>query len=198
MPTTRCAKPGVSSAGRRSACLGLALATLVVLAGCATVAVDPGVCARFDAARASISYDTAYRYSDEDTRNAARSFRPTARRAPVAVRWYTLRLNAEEVPRCEHLYLYKDLYLERDSGAVELEEQREFYTAGGKLVAVKKENVTWQLRRSGYYAASVPLPIPEAAPAGRYRVVTRLVRKNPGGKDQMLATASAEFRVSRW
>lgn len=196
MPTTRCAKPGANSATGRPARLGFALVVLAFLAGCATV-VDPDVCARFDAARAATSYDTVYRYSEEDTRNAARHFRPLARKTPVAVRWYTLRLSSDEVPRCEHLYLYKDLYLERDTGAIEIEEQREFYTAAGKLVASKKERLTGQLRRGGYYAASVPLPIPEAAPAGRYRVITRLVWRVPGGKDQTLATASAEFRVAR-
>lgn len=192
MPTTPCAKPGASSVRQR---LGLALLGALALGGCATV--DPGACARFDAARASASYDTVYRYSEEDTRNAERSFRAARRRPPVAVRWYTLRLSADTVARCEHLYLYKDLYLERDARALELEERREFYTAAGKLVAVKKEDLSGQLRRAGYYGASVPLPIPEAAPAGRYRVVTRLVWKNAPGGEQTLATTSAEFRVAR-
>lgn len=192
MGTTRCARPGVSSSGT---CLYLALAAAVALAGCATV--DPGVCARFDTARASTSYDTSYRYSIEDTRNAERSFRRAAGSSPVTVRWYTLRLSAHEVGRCEHLYLYKDVFLERRSGQIMIEEQREFYTAEGKLVATKKEDLTAQLERRGYYVASVPLPIPEAAPAGRYRIVTRLVWKRPAGKDKVLATASAEFRVTR-
>jgi len=166
---------------------------LAVMTGCATV--HPDVCARFDAARASTSYDTEYRYSEADTRNAVWSFRPLKRKAPAEVRWYTLRISADAVARCEHLYLYKDLYIERDSRSIQIEEQREFYTSSGKLIAVKKENLSAQLRRAGYYSASVPLPIPEAAPAGRYRVVTRIVLKDAGRKDRTLAAASAEFRV---
>lgn len=193
MPTTPCAKLGASRGYVARTRLGLAALVLVGLAGCATL--DPDACARFDSARGS-SYDTVYRYSEADTRNAARSFR-TVRKNAVAVRWYTLRVSADAVPRCAHLYLYKDLYLERDARAIDLEEQREFYTDSGRLIAVKKEDLTRQLRRSGYYTASVPLPIPEAAPAGRYRVVTRLVWKNAAsGKDRTLATASTEFRVS--
>lgn len=196
MPTTPCAKPGASRARLVGARLGLAGAVLVGLAGCATF--DPDVCARFDAVRGSTSYETVYRYSEADTRNAVRTFKTVARKNTVTVRWYTLRVSADATPRCAHMYLYKDLYIERDARSVELEERREFYTASGKLIAVKKEDLSRQLRRSGYYSASVPLPIPEAAPAGRYRVVTRLVLKNATpGRDRTLATATAEFRVSR-
>lgn len=164
------------------------------LAGCATV--DPGVCGRFDQARQSLRYDTHYRYSDVDTRHARKSFTPQRNTQPAAVRWYTVRVNTTEAQPCEHLYLYKELYVQRQTGDdIVIEETREFYTANGKRVATRKENVTRQLGSSGYYHATVPLPIPETAPAGTYKVVSRLTVRKHGGKETVLASASTEFRV---
>lgn len=164
------------------------------LASCASI--DPSVCGRFEQSRQSVRYDTQYRYSETDTRKATQTFKrqPTAK--PANVRWYTVRANAHEIQPCEHLYLYKELYLQRQAGNdITIEETREFYTASGKRVATRKENVTRQLKNSGYYNAAVPLPIPETAPAGTYKVVSRLTVRKNGGKETVLASASTEFRV---
>ena len=164
------------------------------LVGCATV--DPSVCGRFDQSRQSLRYDTHYRYSDIDTRQAAQTFKSQPAAQPANVRWYTVRVNATEIQPCEHLYLYKELYLQRQAGDdITIEETREFYTASGKRVATRKENLTRQLKSSGYYNAAVPLPIPETAPAGTYKVVSRLTLRKNGGKETVLASASTEFRV---
>lgn len=166
------------------------------LGGCATV--DPGACGRFDQARQSLSYDTVYRYSDVDTRQALQRFKPVRDAQPAAVRWYTVRVNTPEIQPCEHLYLYKELYLQRrERDGVRIEETREFYTASGKRVATRKENISAQLKDSGYYTAAVPLPIPETAPAGVYKVVSRLTLRKNGGKETVLGSASTEFRVVR-
>lgn len=167
----------------------------MLVAGCATF--DRGMCGRFEQDRRSLRYDTLYRYSDHDSRMAAINFKPRSNPASVSVRWYTLRPNVSEIRPCEHLYLYKELYLQRGlTDGVLLEETREFYTAGGQQIATKKENVTGQLKENGYYSSAVPLPIPESAPAGGYRVVSKLVMKL-GGRETVLATATAEFRVRR-
>lgn len=162
------------------------------VAGCATP-IDTGGCAPFTQRRSG-SPATQYRYLETETRNAARAFRAPARgQAPI--QWYTLRLNLREVQPCDQLYIYKDLYVARDTTALALEEHREFYTSAGRLIAVKKESIGDQLQQRGYYTASVALPIPESAPAGRYRVVSKLVAKHPNGKERVLASANAEFRV---
>lgn len=140
-------------------------------------------------------YDTLYRYSEADTQSAAKSFAPARAGEAVAARWYTLRTNRTQIRACDHLYLTKDLYLLRsDAVPLALHEQREFYTADGRLIATKREEVTQQLKSSGFYSASVPLPIPQEAPPGSYRIVTRLIAKLAEG-DRTLATTSAEFRV---
>ena len=166
----------------------------LVLVSCATV--DPSVCGRFDQARQSLRYDTLYRYSDVDTRQALRQFKPARQTQPAAVRWYTVRVNTPEIQPCDHLYLHKELYLQRQAGnGIRIEETREFYTASGKRVAMRRENITSQLKNGGYYTAAVPLPIPETAPSGVYKVVSRLTLRKNGGKETVLASASTEFRV---
>jgi hypothetical protein len=170
----------------------LLLAGIALLGGCATV--PPESCEQFEQARGATRYDTVYRYSEADTQLAAKSFAPARRAELVAARWYTLRTNRAQIRGCDHLYLTKDLYLLRGDTALALHEQREFYTADGRLIATKREDVTNQLKSSGFYSASVPLPIPKEAPPGAYRIVTRLIAKFPEG-DRTLATTSAEFRV---
>lgn len=170
--------------------LGLAL-----LAGCATIPAND--CERFERVRQSMDYDTTYVYSEAETRRAAPRFARPPRGAHTAVGWYTLRASPARIRACDHLYLVKDLYLQRIGNEASLEEQREFYTADGYLIATKHENLTHQLRKPGYYTALVPLPIPEQAPPGTYRVVMRFVG-NPGTRAQrVLAETSAEFRVLR-
>jgi hypothetical protein len=169
------------------------LVAVLLIGGCATV--GPDRCDRFEQVRKTTDYDTRYVYSQADTRRAARSFARRQRRTDPAARWYTLRIDRAQARPCEHLYLIKDLYLQRSSKAVALEEQREFYTAQGQLITTKREDVTSQLPKTGYYTASVPLPIPSAAPAGTYRIVTHLIATSAKGRAQTLATTTAEFRV---
>lgn len=169
------------------------IVALAALGGCATVPRTS--CELFEQVRASIDYDTVYRYIDAETRQAA-SFIGAATKQRVAAHWYTLRVSHARIRPCDHLYLVKDLYLRRPAGgALALYEQRDFYTARGQLIATKREDVTRQLRTAGFYSASVPLPIPRNAPAGLYRVVTRLIAKTANRAEEELATASADFRV---
>ncbi len=167
---------------------------LALLGGCATVPQND--CDRFEQARRATVYDTVYVYSDAETRRAAARFARAAAKAGIAVPWYTLRMSHARIRPCDHLYLVKDLYLQRiGDDAAGLEEHREFYTAEGKLIATKRETLTRQLRKAGFYTASVPLPIPSSAPPGAYRVVMRLVARAKNGTERIVAQTSAEFRV---
>lgn len=173
--------------------LSLAFAALALVSGCATW--TPDRCEQFDRVRESTDYDTQYSYSVAETKRAETSFSRRPTRRAVTAKWYTLRLNRTATRACEHLFLVKDLYLQRSAEKLTLEELREFYTAQGQLIATKRENLTDQLAKSGYYVASVPLPIPRGAPAGTYRVVIHLIATPANGSAQTLATASSEFRV---
>lgn len=180
---------------RRRQRLFCAFAAAVLLSGCATWAPDK--CEQFERARRSTDYDTAYVYSRTETQRADQTLARRPLRGDAVARWYTLRLNRSTAHPCEHLYLIKDLYLQRSPEAMTIEEEREFYTAQGQLIATKRENVTGQLPKTGYYTASVPLPIPRGAPAGTYRVVSRLIATPRKGGARTLATTTAAFRVEQ-
>jgi hypothetical protein len=167
----------------------------LLLSSCATMPPSGG-CEHFESVRQSLRYDTHYRYSETDTRNAARAFKTKPNSEVPAARWYTLRVNRAQSAACDHLYLMKELYLHGADGSVTLEEHREIYGANDRLIATKREDVTSQLKAAGFYSAATPLPIPPETPGGAYRVVSRLVAKS-AGKERTLATASVEFRVHR-
>lgn len=167
-----------------------------MVGGCTAMPASPLTCEQFEQSRRSVRLDTLYRYSDADTRLAAKSFTPIGSNETIAARWYTLRSNRPVIQKCDYLYLTKDLYLlRRPEASATLQEHREFYTAAGRLIATKREDVTGQLKQPGFYTASVPLPIPKEAPAGAYRIVTKLVAKAPDGSERALATTTIEFRV---
>ena len=168
---------------------------VLLVSGCATI--PPGTCEHFEHTRKSMRYDTVYRYSETDTRNAKRAFASAARAEPVTVRWYTVRLNRAQIGQCDHLYLTKELYLQRTTGTGStLEEQREIYIINDRLIATKREDVTPQLSAGGFYSAVSALPIPAETPGGAYKIVSRLVARN-GKQERTLATATVEFRVQR-
>jgi hypothetical protein len=197
--------------GKARAAAGVAV-LLAMLAGCATApdsparpaaglgsepAQRPSACAEFAEQRKTLRYATIYRLAPDESESAARNFRPLPPGEAVRVRHYTLRFDREDIAPCHHLMMRKELYLQRSAkSALRFQETREFYAGDGTLIAIKNEALDQQLGASGYYLASVPLPIPQNAPAGKYRVVTKLLMQNQDGKAQLLAFASANFTVT--
>ena len=206
------AKPQSRSASPRVKTGSLLGAFLAALTGCATapssvVQPDPAVrtektetppaCAEFAEQRKTLRYATSYRIAPGESESAARNFRPLPAGEPARARHYTLRFDRDAIAPCHHLMIRKELYLQRAARlALRFQETREFYAGDGTLIAVKNEVLENQLGVTGYYLASVPLPIPQNAPAGKYRVVSKLVLQNPNGKAQLLATTSANFQVT--
>ncbi len=185
---------------------------LAALAGCATAphpvvppapavhsepAEAPSACTEFAEQRKTLRYATRYRIAPGESESAARNFRPLPAGEAARARHYTLRFDRDDIAPCNHLLMRKELYLQRAaSSSLRFQETREFYSGDGTLIAVKNEVLENQLGATGYYLASVPLPIPQNAPAGKYRVVSKLVLQGPDGKAQLLATASANFLVT--
>lgn len=164
-------------------------ALALVLGGCASLA--PQSCEQFDAARKTVDYATGYRHEEKQ-------MIAPLRKGPVAMALaYELKLDSTRVRPCSHVIIHKSLTLaRRDDAAAVLEETREFFAEDGTRIAVKQENLTNQLRRSGRYTASVPLPIPKRAPAGAYHLVSTLTLKRKGSADQVLAKTAASFEVT--
>ncbi|MCR4302033.1 MAG: hypothetical protein NUV51_10515 [Sulfuricaulis sp.] len=173
----------------------LFLVAILLLSGCAGLRETS--CEQFKEVRQETNYTTQYRLLETNTESAARRFKPLPKGAIAVVRQYKMEVNAPEIRPCNHLKIQKEIYLLRknDKNLV-LEEIREFYTADGALIATNSEFVGDQMRTSGYYAASTPLPIPEKAPPGKYRIVSKLVMKRKNtSRTTVLARTSTSFQV---
>ncbi|MDH5512664.1 MAG: hypothetical protein OEY27_05545 [Gammaproteobacteria bacterium] len=176
--------------------LSLFLAGLVLLlSGCATFREMS--CEEFREARKETDYTTQYRLLETKSAEAARYYKPLPRNSLAVVRQYKMEVDPPEIRSCNHLEIRKEIYLLRKNDRnLVLEEIREFYTDDGTLIATKSEVVGDQMQASGYYAGNTPLPIPEKAPPGKYRIVSKLVlkRKN-SSRTTVLARTSANFQV---
>jgi hypothetical protein len=173
----------------------LFLAAILLLSGCAGLRETS--CEQFKEIRQEMDYTTQYRLLETNTENTAHRFKPLPKGAVAVVRQYKMEVNTPEIKPCNHLRIEKEIYLLRkDDKNLVLEEIREFYTADGVLIATKSESVGDQMWTSGYYAGSTPLPIPEKAPPGKYRIVSKLVlkRKNTS-RTTVLARTSTSFQV---
>jgi hypothetical protein len=154
-------------------------------------------CAQFEESRQETDYTTRYRFLETESETAARNFKPLPKRASAIVRQYKMRVDPSAIKPCNHLTIHKDIYLQRklDRNLL-LEEVREFYTADGALIATKSESITDQLRTSGFYSGSALLPIPEKAPPGKYRLVSKLMlKKKKNSRATLLAKTSVNFQV---
>lgn len=204
--------PQFAGALRNASTVASLAILLAALAGCATAphpgappapavrsapAEAPSACAEFAEQRKTLRYATSYRIAPGESESAARNFRPLPAGEAARARHYTLRFDREAIAPCHHLMMRKELYLQRAAKSpLRFQETREFYSGDGTLIAVKNEVLENQLGETGYYLASVPLPIPQNAPAGKYRVVSKLILQGPDGKAQLLASASANFLVT--
>lgn len=114
---------------------------------------------------------------------------------PARVQVYRVRANRYRVQACGNVALVYEVVLARQ-GEVLLREVREYYADDGTLITSNSEDVSGQLRASGRYTRSTTLPIPAAAPVGRYRVVSKLLAKKRGdSRFVQLGRAATSFYV---
>jgi len=167
----------------------------LLASGCATIREE--TCEQFEANRKDTDYSTQYQFSEPDSETAAKNFKPLPRGANAVVRLYRIHLDPPKIKPCRHLTIRKEIYLQQSARLNRtLEEVREIYTSDGALIAAKTESVGDRLRTSGYYMGETLLPIPENAPLGKYRVVSKLVLKTKKkSRAIVLAKTSASFQV---
>ncbi len=98
---------------------------------------------------------------------------------------------------CTTLTLHKDVTIQRSADQdVVLSEIREFYAEDGTLITSATQDVSSQIRQSGTYVATTPLPIPKSAPPGKYRIVSRLLYERRGGRNShQIARAEGFFYI---
>lgn len=166
----------------------------VLFTSCATL--FPESCEQFEERRKQTNYATEYRLESSVNRTA--DVKALGKGELAAARAYKLRLDTERPRPCSHLKIQKEFILvRRDNLGLTFEETREFFAENGTRIAVKNEVLTDQLRQSGRYIASVPLPIPKNSPPGKYRLTSTLTLKMKGStKAITLAKAAATFQVS--
>lgn len=167
----------------------------LLASGCATFHEE--TCEQFEENRKVTDYSTQYQFSESDSETAARNFKPLPRGANAVVRLYRIHLDPPRVKPCRHLTIRKEIYLQQSARLNRtLEEVREIYTSDGTLIATKTESIGDRLRTSGYYTGETLLPIPENAPLGKYRIVSKLVLKTKKKSQAIVLTkTSASFQV---
>ena len=149
----------------------LLLATLL-LGGCA--GLEQRSCDAHEERNRGVKPVTTYSALD------AAAGQPASRNLPAGsvpiVTVYKLSFKPGFTKPCTTLTMHKDVVIQR--GAADdtvLNEIREFYAEDGSLIASSTQDVTAQIRNSGHYNATTPLPIPKAAPPGKYKIVSRLM-----------------------
>lgn len=184
------------SPARTSAGIAITLVFGVLGGGCASLFAPD--CARFEEERKQTDYTPRYEHSPSKTRKLATELKALPNKSLAAAPLYKATPASASVRHCTHLTIERELYLQRSDKTRQLivEETREVFTADGKRVASKTVNLSEQLSKPGYYGAKERLPIPEATPAGKYRIVNRLTyRAGPKAKTVMLGRTTFEFEV---
>lgn len=114
---------------------------------------------------------------------------------PARVQVYRVRASQRRAQACGSVGLRHEVVLAR-RGTMVLREVREYYADDGTLIASNSEDVSEQLPASGRYTRSTTLPIPAAAPLGRYRVVSKLLVRTAGDRRFVqLGRAATSFYV---
>jgi hypothetical protein len=94
---------------------------------------------------------------------------------------------------CTTLTLHKDVVILRsDEATVLLNEVREFYAEDDTLIATATQDISSQVKKSGTYIATTPLPIPKSAPPGKYKIVSKLLFERRGDRRPPVTLARVE------
>jgi hypothetical protein len=106
---------------------------------------------------------------------------------------YTITFKPGFTQPCTTLTLHKDVTIERSNEAdVILNEIREFYAENGTLITTATQDISDQVKTSGVYIATTPLPIPKSAPPGKYKIVSKLMFERRGNRRAPILIARAE------
>jgi hypothetical protein len=158
--------------------------------------VEERRCEQHEAAMKGVKPVTAYR------RVESPPGQPEPRTLPAGsvplVTTYKLLFKPGFTKPCTSVTLHKDVAIQRGPGEdTILSEIREFYAEDGTLITSSTQDVSRQIQRSGTYVATTPLPIPKAAPPGKYRIVSRLTyeRRNGGRPAIEIARGEGYFYI---
>jgi len=167
---------------------------LLVLGGCARL--REASCVRHEESMRNTKPTTTYQaLATEAGKPAPRSL--PAGSVPQVTR-YTVRFRPGYTEACNTITLYKDVSILRSAtNDTILNEIREFYAEDGTLIASNTQDIPPQVQGSGNYLATTPLPIPRAAPHGKYKIVSKLLyeRRGSGRHPVQIARGEGYFYI---
>jgi len=132
-------------------------------------------------------------YTLTDPKNGETALRPLPAGSVAQVPTYKIKFRPGYTKPCTTLTLHKDVVIQRsDEANVVLNEVREFYAEDGTLIATSTQDISEQVRKSGTYSATTPLPIPKSAPPGKYKIVNKLLFERRGEHRAPAQIARAE------
>jgi hypothetical protein len=170
----------------RSILLATAMA---LLGGCASM--EQASCDRHEQSTRGVKPVTTYRLIPPKPGQAAPRALPSG--SVPLVPTYTQTFKPGFTKPCTSLTLYKDVVIQRsDDADVNLSEVREFYAEDGTLITSSTQDLSDQIKRSGTYVATTPLPVPKSAPPGKYKIVSKLLYERRGSGRSPLLVARTE------
>ncbi len=172
---------------RRSTLCAIMLTAL--LGGCASM--DQFSCDMHETqARGSKPVTT---YTPTNPKSGETALRSLPAGSVAQVPAYKIRFKPGFTKPCTTLTLHKDVVILRsDEATVTLNEVREFYAEDGTLIATSTQDISEQVKKSGAYLATTPLPIPKSAPPGKYKIVNKLLYERRGDRRAPVPIARAE------
>lgn len=166
-----------------------AILLTALLGGCASM--DNFSCDMHETQARGSKPVTTYTLIDPKSGEAALRSLPAGSIAQVPT--YKIRFKPGFTKPCTTLTLHKDVVIQRsDEDNVLLNEIREFYAEDGTLIATSTQDISEQVKRSGTYIATTPLPIPKSAPPGKYKIVNKLLFERRGDRRAPVSIARAE------
>lgn len=168
--------------------LGIIILT-ALLGGCASM--EEYSCETHEAQTRGTKPVTTYTLMAPRTGEAMSRALPAGSTAQVTT--YKLTFKPGFTKPCTTLLLHKDVVIQRsDETNVTLSEIREFYAEDGTLIATSTQDISEQVKRSGSYVATTPLPIPKTAPPGKYKIVNKLLFERRADRRPSVQIARAE------
>lgn len=132
-------------------------------------------------------------YSLAAPKTGENSLRPLPAGSAPQVPVYKITFRPGFTKPCNTVSLRKDVVIQRsDEANVVLSEIREFYAEDGTLITTSAQDISEQVRKSGTYVATTPLPIPKSAPPGKYKIVNKLLFERRGDRRAQTPIARAE------
>lgn len=171
----------------------LALLATALLAGCS--GLQTLTCDMHETRTRGVKPFTQYKFQEPKPGDTAARSLPAG--STVQAPTYKMQFKPRYGTPCTTLIVQKDVVLLRSPDKdVVLTEIREVFAEDGTLITTHTQDISEQVLKSGAYVATTPLPIPKAAPDGKYRVVSKLQQERRDRKPALpIARAEGYFYI---